>query len=489
MTIDPTPLTPSDTADDDGFRRITAFTFLLILYTLGIFHWTYFYRSGEFDLFYLDWFKEYSYYSLIRQSLETGQIPYHYDQRWPDGQREFHQSTDKFLGLPESNLAPDILLLPWVDTSKFFVVHTIVLYTVGFIGCLALRRRYRIGWIPFTALWLLFNFNGYITSHLSVGHSMWNGYFLLSFLVYYLLECIDRPTELTPALALAAVLFGMMLVGDFHQVIWCWLFLAAFLAFNFGHWKQVVVAIGFSVWLSIFRLLPAFVALAGMKKRAYLGGYPDLTELFHSLVTLRDSDYPKMQILGWWEYDAYIGWFGLAFVVYFGIYRRWRDSDALATRYTGLDAPLLVLTFLSVNYFYACVGHFPIFNAERVSSRFIIVPLVFVIALAAIHMQRFIQTTRMNAALYVLFIGGLIHTVFALGEHNWIWRVPAAESGMVLPAPATLIAHSDDARYVAAVQISAVMSLLGAIAWIAALIWSRLPSDRFTRPTVADATP
>lgn len=441
------------------------------LYVLGIYHWIIFYQGGNFSLLDIDWPKDRDYCVLLKEALVRGQVPYHMS--------VIHQSTDRFLGLPETILSPQILLLPYVEIGTFFLCQTLLLYTFGFLGCLLIRRRYQLGLMPFALLFLLFNFSGYITSHLAVGHSMWNGYFLLPFFCLWVLELLDGPAA-RPALLLALVLFGMMLQGCFHHVVWCWLFLVLLVVFNPRYWRSVLVVLGGSAALSIHRIGPAVVTFWD-GHRGFYAGYPTLSLLLDSLIHLMDHDpeaatAPRIRseitgrTLGWHEYDMYVGILGLAALVYFGIVRRLRCGPGRDEhRYRELDAPLLVMVFLSLNYFYAPIASLPLplISAEAVSSRFFIIPLVFLMVLAAVHMQHFLEQTRPTAALYVLLIGGLLQTACVLAEHSWMWRtLPVPDGTSAEPPTVPVRVYRDDPLYVAVVQATAALSGAALAGWV-----------------------
>ena len=62
---------------------------------------------------------------------------------------------------------------------------------IGFAGLLVLRSRLRLSAISFAALFLLFNFNGHILAHYSVGHATRGGYFLFPWFVWLILRLLD----------------------------------------------------------------------------------------------------------------------------------------------------------------------------------------------------------------------------------------------------------------------------------------------------------
>jgi hypothetical protein len=450
---------------------------LLLLYALGLAHWTLFFNRGDVAFSHNDdWSKEHDYYVVLQQALLTRQPPYHMTAE--------HQRTDRFLGLPETNLSPQILLLTHLDIGRFLWLNALLLYTLGFVGCLLIRRRYRLGLAPFTLLFLLFNFNGFITSHLAVGHSMWFGYFLLSFAALYVLEIVEE-TSLVPALKLAFVLFVMMLQGSFHLVIWVWMLLFLLVTFNPRYWRRGALAVGFSAALSCFRLLPAAVTFAGRGDRGFWAGYPTLIEMLDGLVGLHGRDYPAANEgwtdspitghhLRWWEYDMYVGIMGLVALVVFGVYYRFRAASALErSRYRELDAPLLVMAFLSLNYFYAVVASLPVplLNAEGVTSRFLIIPLLMLLVISAVRMQCVLESVRMTPALAVLLVGGLLQIGFSLAEHSWVWKIKPTEEAR--EPTIRLIGESPDRLYVASIWLSAAASAVALPAWVAVFRWAR----------------
>jgi hypothetical protein len=213
----------------------------------------------------------------------------------------------------------------------------------------------------------------------------------------------------------------------------------------------------------------------------FLTGYANVLEVLEAFVVRHARPLPgenavSTSLLGfplyWWEFDIYLGFTGFALLLFFGLYWRWRNEPgAAALRYPGLDGPMVALSWLSVNYFFMPIADLPIplFSAERVASRFLIVPVVFLLVLAAIQMQRFLSTKRVPAAVYVVLIGGLFQTACVLAEHNWVWKIPEVGPKPPPPIP-TLVDTSPDQRYVASVYFSAVVSLLGAVAWTAALL-------------------
>ena len=144
-------------------------------YLLGVLHWTIFFNQGDFGLTFHDWPKEARVYATLQTAIRSGEIPTHTSTATIAG--------DRFLANPEVILSPQIILLKWFEPSKFLYLNTLLLFSTGFLGLTLLARKLRLGLWSFLLLFLLFNFNGHLTAHLAVGHSMWMGYFLLPFFV------------------------------------------------------------------------------------------------------------------------------------------------------------------------------------------------------------------------------------------------------------------------------------------------------------------
>lgn len=447
---------------------------LLALYVLGVRHWVSFFNYGRFAFTAVDWPKEYLNYSILQQAIVERLVPYQIV--------NVLGQVDPFLGIPETVLSPQLALLTTLDPGTFVMVNTVLMYSVGFLGTLLIRRRYRLSLVAFTAMFLLFNFNGHIVSHLAAGHSMWNGYFLLPFLCLSLLEMVEERgpwTGTVPPLAL--VLFGMVLQGSLHLAVCSGWFVILLGLFRRKHLTATATALGLALLLSAGRLLPAAVAFWG-KRQIFLSGYPSLYDVFEGLVALRDYRYPSV-VLGWWEYDIFIDIVGLAFIAYFGLYLRFRPSappDRLA--FTALDLPLAVVSLFSLSHFYALLAKLPVplVGSERVATRFLIVPLVMLIVVAAIRMSDSRARFASSVPARILVVVGLVQVLFSLLTHSLVWRLAELEKH-VPPAPRDAglrIVSQPDAAFVMVVQLSWAVSLAALVACLGAWGWQAIRRSR-----------
>ncbi|MFZ1947685.1 MAG: hypothetical protein WAW06_09065 [bacterium] len=408
-------------AGPESRGRTATIVILAVLFAAGAFHWIWFLNYGRMDFKPYDWGKEFIYYSVLRQAVSSGTMPYHIS-------LAFHGSN-RFLALPEVNLSPQIFLLPAMSVGTFVVFNTLILYSAGFVGSLLLRRRYRLSLAAFAMFFLLFNFNGHVTAHMGVGHSMWAGYFLLPFLMLFLLELLDGEPWRSTSVKLALALFFILLQGSFHLFVWCLLFLALMLAFNWRrYYKPLVTTVALSAVFSAHRLLPALFALWG-KKEKFIWSYPTPLELLDALTSIREHTPDRLRpwgTAGWWEYDAYIGLVGLAVLVGFGVWLRWsRNPDLDRYKYPPLDLPLAAMTLLSMSYFHAFITRIPIplLKSERVAMRFIVVPLVVLTVLSAIRMGPTLARIGRGFKFRFVAVGALVLTALSFLDHSYLWSV------------------------------------------------------------------
>ena len=84
-----------------------------------------------------------------------------------------------------------------------------------------------------------------------------------------------------------------------------------------------------------------------------------------------------------------MGVIGFAFILYFGIIRNWMKSG----KYHPLYFSMLFFAFFSIGSIYLPLfnSHIPFMDSQRAPSRFLALPLVFLIFLACIQFQYFLE--------------------------------------------------------------------------------------------------
>lgn len=407
-------------------QTLFLFAFSLFLFIFGLCHWGYFLNAGDLAFHSYDWPKEKVYYSVFQEAFQRKEIPFHTSLEL--------QGTYRFLSVPEMIFSPQLFLLKFMDVGLFVLAQTLLMYSIGFLGILWIAKKYLFSPFAVLILFFLFNCNGYITAHIAVGHLMWLSYFFLPFFVLFLLEIIEEKKGVQASLKLSLVLFFILLQGGVHFFQWCFLFLILFLLFNWRERYRVGLALALSLLLGAVRIIPSTMTF--WKYDAFfLSGYPTLLDLIRALVVLKDHLAERIgsifSTLGWWEYDLYVSLPGFLFILYFGIFVRFlKNKTALHLKYSPLDTPLFVLFLFSLSYFYLFISRLPIplLNSERVSSRFIILPLLFLLVLSVIRFQDWLNKKKKISLFEGFFyLGSFFIMVFSLIQHSFMWKITRIE--------------------------------------------------------------
>jgi hypothetical protein len=410
-----------------AWPRRAALVFLAIA---GVAHWLWFF-SGPLALDFEDWPKERAYLDLLREAVSTQTAPLHMSANL--------QMTQRFLALPETMLAPHIALLPWLTNQQFITLQACIMFLVGLAGCHALARRFEWNAFAFSAFVAVFSFNGFITCRLGCGHFMWAGYYLFPWMLLATLRLLENPDTLRRWIELSWVVLALFLVGSFHLAVWWMLFLGVVALVRPRLLLPVGAALALAGVLCLFRIAPAAITFGGVE-RAFGTGYPDLLTLGRALAVNLGYDTPFTQTprinLGWWEFNHFVGIPAAAFALIYALKRpSSSDSDLLATRYPLLatyTAPLLiasgVLFIFSLSEFYApiCSLPLPLFNSERVTTRFLSVAFFVVLFLACTRFSR--ESPRLSAGWQALAVGLLVQTAIELSQHAALWRPAALEA-------------------------------------------------------------
>jgi hypothetical protein len=417
-----------------------------VLYLLGIAFWGKFLNWGAIPFDFHDWAEvSAARVAFVRDALIHGVLPLHMiSSAW------LRTLTDRYFVLPDVISSPQMVLLWFLQTGPFILVSTVLMYTLGVIGLLWLRRKFSLSPVAYALLFLLFNFNGHIQAHLAVGHINWAGNFLFPWLLVLAIQLLDEPQGWRWVAATAGLLFLLLLNGSFHQFVWSLFFLGLLGIAAYRRLFTVVKAVVLGGLLSAVRLLPPVLGM-GSFDNDFISGYPNPRSLVTGLIglvspqtayTTRLSNHG----LGFWELDMYVGIAGALFLLIFGgLY--WLRNNLHGRQYPQLFLPAAGLFLLSLSSFYKPFMSLPIplFTAERVSSRMIIVPLLIAALFAAVNFQRFLNHAgdgrrprrSPSAPLGGLFPGAmvvgqvisaaaLVYLAWDLWRHLLLWQVTQA---------------------------------------------------------------
>ena len=171
-------------------------------------------------------------------------------------------------------------------------------------------------------------------------------------------------------------------------------------------------------------------------------------------------------VLGWWEFDIYTGIAGLL-VIGLGVIA-WLLLRKQDLGFPALLCPSVVLSLFSVRNIYGLMRFFriPLFSGERVSSRFLILPFIFILILGMTALQRFTAARSFSKPVSALLTAGLVPAAASLWRHLNIWKVTEAFKGF--PYTHTdlsikTVANHPDAPYTTGLLIGLIITVLSAV--------------------------
>jgi hypothetical protein len=412
-------------AQTKGKTRALALIWLAALYAIGILWFGIFFNWGDHTLFFQDWADITGPRTqILRDAVQTLQLPLHISDP-----STMHGTTLRFLTVPDTLISPQFLLLGRFSVQRFNFLNVLLFYTLGFVGLLVLRQRFKLSVMAFGVMALLFNFNGNILAHFTVGHMTWTGYFLFPWFAWLVFRLIDGERSWKWTLWMSSLLFVIWLQGSFHQFLWLLLFLGLLALFVPNSFWFIMRAGVLIILMSSFRLFPA-ILLYGSYGASYITGYPTLYNLWNSLVNIThplSTPYfpPGIEGVSPWETANFIGVLGVGFIGYFGLARAILARKA---PFQKLLLPLGGMLLLSMGQFFGYLRLLPIplLQGERVGTRIISVVLVFLFIIGAERFQRWLDFGGLDRFRQA----GLIVAFGLMGMELWtnlqIWSIPNA---------------------------------------------------------------
>ena len=405
------------------FRWLTVI-WMLGLFVGGIIVFRYFFINGNFDFLYMDWAQITGpRLQFLQTAIREGQLPLHISDS-----ETLHFATTRYLAVADAFISPQYILLKWLSLQDFTLVNIWFLYSLGFLGLLAIKYKLRLSLVAFTAPFLLFNFNGYIFAHYNVGHANWGGYFLFPWFVWLILRLLDGDHTWLWTTLMAGLLFFIWLQGSYHEFVWLLILLALIGIFIPRTFLTVLRTGVLTFFVSAFRLLPCILEYKDFKV-PFLGGYPSLALLFQNLVDLPSNSFPhyfgniNLGIsAGEWEYTCFIGVLGGIFLIYFGIFR---GLIRVKAEFNRLLIPISLMGMLTLGPVFQVFRYLPIplIQGERVSSRIVAVVLAFGLILGAQQFQKLIDGISKKTILLGGSVVGLITIGIELWQDLQIWRI------------------------------------------------------------------
>ena len=391
------------------------------LYGVGLLFGAVFLNWGNTPLTYQDWqIINVPRIDIVSDAFHYGMLPLH-----ASCGPCLHKLTDRFFALPDVITTPQMALLRFVDIQTFIILDLLLHYTAGVLGLLYLKKKFKLSLITYSFLFFLFNFNGYMEGHYAIGHATWLGYFLFPWFFILVFQLVEGMANWQWVAKMSFLSFYIILSGGQHHFTWMMLFLAGVALSGKNSFKWAVLAILFSGFLSAIRLLPPTLELGVYTEEGrfvFRSGYPSISGFFSTLVTMYGRMSDLNTDLGYWEFDYYIGYIGVAFVLWFGVVH-WLKDQWDRRQISPLLLPGAMVFLLSQgNIYNYTLFHLPLFASERVASRMVSIPMTLFMILGAVYFQHFISSKN-STLLRWLTGGSLLLLVYNLYSHLLVWRV------------------------------------------------------------------
>jgi hypothetical protein len=359
---------------------------------LGIVVATLFYSTLLFggSLHGYDWSSHHwNYFDWLRISItEFHTLPLFMNDAW---------ITKNFLANAESPILGPLTPLLWfLPTDAYIKLLVVVFSATGFSGMAFLLRDLGVRREIAGFAALVFAFNGFFVSHLSVGHPWVLGGHLLPGLV-----CAYRRAALGSGrgLWLAAALNACAILGGQHQpFVWQNLLLAllallwALRARALFPLSRLALLMLATAGLAAVKLLPMLAEFSDYDPTERIQGLPAALVLPALLASGQHPEWRAPGVVfahgsGWWEYAFYVGPIAVACLAA-GLVR--------ARRCWPLAAIAALFFVLAVDWssplrgfdVWPWLGDLPIWRTQRGPSRFLFLSLFGVIVVASMGLQR-----------------------------------------------------------------------------------------------------
>ena len=442
----------------------------------GAILWGIFFNWGNVPFDYMDWAEVWAVrMQAWRDALLHNTIPYHLSDV-----AAMRSESDRYFAVADMVSSPQVLLLRWLEVGPYTLVNNLILYGIATYFLLRIRKKYNLSLVAFSFLFLLFHFNGFIVTHLSIGHLSWGGYYLFPAFVLFLMELLEGDRSWRWVAKMAVLLFFIFMQGSFHHLVWSFIVLGIIAVIRWRHFFQILKAGVFAILLSMSRILPVFIEINSKisGELDILGGYPSLRNLMQALTynSTPDNAWPGIVFdsrLGYWEFDIYTGWVGLILLFGFGglAMAFWHYRER---KFPVLVVPVLALVFLSIgdNFLKALFYNPVLVSSERVTSRMIGLALVIGLILSAIYYQKSIHLFRKYFILQIAQIALLGVLARDLVLHTLRWSVENAYHAFgVTRRDLTLvhISNHPDPDYFLALGVGVFVSILTMVflIWVA----------------------
>ncbi|PPR46208.1 MAG: hypothetical protein CFH18_00128 [Alphaproteobacteria bacterium MarineAlpha5_Bin8] len=376
-----------------------------------------------------DWPNEHNALAVIKYSLENNIIPYHAPHSLGPG-----PPKDRWMAGPINVITPQIILLKFVDTQTFFFINLLLMYSIGFLGCLLFKYRFNISNFPFFILLLFYNFNGYFVEKIAAYGPHYMGYYILPYCIYFLFVIVNSDYKDKESQLYYGTLFGLahsliFYQGTLHLYTITLTFLLFWYFFNFRNYIFLFFSLFFSFSLSSIKLLPAAFAYGTTGNFHYWegGGYSTLPSIIENMIVVKNIfHYPPFSQ---WETSLYISVFGLLILTLFVFIKSFDDRKS-DINLRSFIFPLILITFISLRFYkHLIIPHWiPLLSSESLTSRYMIIPLLILTFIAIINLNHYLIMNKENVFNKIFIYSSGILCFVLIMNHSRVWRMHRVQS-------------------------------------------------------------
>jgi hypothetical protein len=404
---------------EKDFRFLGFFVFCVI-FLAGAIWWISIFNYGKPGMNFRDWSDiNIPRLYFLQQAIRLHVFPWHMSYT-----PALH-GTDRFFSLPDVITSPQVLLLALMNVRHFFFIDFMFYYTIATCSMIWIKRLLNLSLAAVCFFFFLFNFNGYLVAHYSIGHITWASHFLFPLFFALMIRFSQGMKGWRWVAATAFLMFFIILAGGSHQFTWLLIFILLMIP---AYWRRagwLLAAMLFAGLLSAVRLLPPGLELErfSLEWSGIPAGYPSVMSLIQYMVYLVGPT-GVSEPLRYWEFNLFVGIIGAIFIIFFGLVK-WINNLDSPGEFSGFILPVMGLVFFSLSDTYSLVKAipFPLFQGERVISRMIDVPFVFLLIVAVFYFQKWLSGRKHALPFYVGIAGLFLWMVHDLRINSNLWSL------------------------------------------------------------------
>ncbi len=408
--------------ENDKSGQVLNQTLYFVIFCFGILLWGKFLNYGDIPSDRLDWLQvTFPRLETMQQAVTDCIFPLHIEEQYG-----IKDVTDRYFVIPDLILSPDIFLLRFFSIPIFILIHILICYSLGFWGLIRLKNKLKLSFTSFFPFFLLFNFNGFIISHIAVGHLTWGAYFLLPFLIELIWDLFNPTTNaINWIIKFSFLQFGIFLFGGYHFFVWNIFFMVILLMVMTQRRKMIFSVILSSFFINSFKIIPSVLLSNELSldfHTSFSSSYHFIRSLVYSFTPLDSVISSTVLDYSIWEINFYVGLASFIMILFFS-YGFFQYSGN--KQYRILLIPISILTVLSIGHFYQPIfqSGLPILSGERVFTRFLILPLLIGITISVKQYQ--IKINEYLKKSIFMFLFWTLNLIIAndLTQHAANWEI------------------------------------------------------------------